>query len=129
MRLILPIQAATSLMRSRWTVDSARKYYLSRSDGMRMSSDWSPLTVTKVRSVKRPADASRTAAQWMALGGIFGPLLRDLTLLVASLATPGYSQIRQPLSDLGVGSNAQVVDALEIVSGLLLLAFTAIPST
>lgn len=100
--------------------------------------------MTKVLSVKRPADASRTAAQWMALGGIFGPLLRDLTLLVASLATAVLAVLlyltfapTSPLAAAHVGGLSERLFMLETQAWFIAFGYrlfktdksAAIPST
>jgi hypothetical membrane protein len=64
------------------------------------------------------------ATRWLALGGVVGPLLFVGTYTLAGVLRPGYSPLRQTISDLGVGSNAWLVDAGLVINGLLLLGFT-----
>jgi hypothetical protein len=79
---------------------------------------------------------------WLALGAVAGPVLFTLGWLVLGLISPGYtmwgtriapySTISQPLSGLGLGPTGPFMNAIFIVSGLLILVgafgvFRAIP--
>ena len=63
------------------------------------------------------------SARWLALAGVIGPILFELMFTIAGLLRPGYSPIRQAVSDLGVGPNAWIQNANFVVFGLLLIAF------
>src|SRR6266498_5390271 len=64
------------------------------------------------------------AARWLALiGGVINPIAFVLVYTVAGLLRPGYSAIHQAISDLGVGPNGPLVDAIAVVHALLLIAF------
>lgn len=67
--------------------------------------------------------ASVRVARWGALAGVVGPLffLADFTLV--GFLQPGYSPVRQPVSDLGVGPTGWIFDGPAFLTGLLLLAF------
>jgi hypothetical membrane protein len=64
------------------------------------------------------------AARWLALvGGVVNPIGFVLAYTVAGILRPGYSPIHQAVSDLGVGPNGSLMDAIGIMHGLLLIAF------
>jgi len=59
--------------------------------------------------VDTPSVGSRSperAAGWLVVAGVLGPFLFVLLFTAAGLLRPGYSAVRQPVSDLGVGPNA-----------------------
>ncbi len=63
-------------------------------------------------------------ARWLALiGGVINPIAFVLAYTVADLLRPGYSPIHQAISDLGVGPNGSLLDAIAVLHGLLLTAF------
>jgi hypothetical protein len=79
---------------------------------------------------------------WLALGAVAGPVLFTLGWFVLGFISPGYtmwgtriapySAISQPLSGLGLGPTAPFMNAVFIVSGLLIVVgavgvFRAIP--
>jgi hypothetical protein len=76
--------------------------------------------------------SARPAAAWMALAAVVGPILFTLGWLVLGFISPGYtmwgtrvapySAISQPLSGLGLGSTGPFMNAIFIVSGLLIVA-------
>jgi hypothetical protein len=75
------------------------------------------------------------ARPWMALGAVAGPVLFTLGWLVLGFISPGYtmwgtrvapySAISQPLSGLGLGVTGPYMNAIFIVSGLLVVAGAA----
>jgi hypothetical membrane protein len=72
-------------------------------------------------SVKPRGDQT---ARWLALvGGVINPIAFVLAYTVAGLLRPGYSPIHQAISDLGVGPNGSLLDAIAIVHALLLIVF------
>lgn len=75
------------------------------------------------RPGERSALGSGRTARWLALGGVAGPVLLVLAFSVAGLLRPGYSPVRQAISDLGVGANAWILNAALLANGVLLLAF------
>ena len=63
-------------------------------------------------------------ARWLALvGGVINPIAFVLAYTVAGLLRPGYSPIHQAISDLGVGPNGSLLDAIAVLHALLLMAF------
>lgn len=62
-------------------------------------------------------------ARWLALGGVIGPILFVAAFTVGGVVRPGYSPIHQAVSDLGVGSNAWLLNVSLVLLGLLLIAF------
>jgi hypothetical protein len=85
---------------------------------------------------------TRTARPWLPLCAVAGPVLFTLGWLVLGFMSPGYtmwgvhvapySAITQPLSGLGLGPTGPFMNAVFIVSGLLVVAgavgvFNAIP--
>ena len=87
-------------------------------------------------------DARPAGRQWLALGAVAGPILFTLGWLVLGFVSPGYtmwgtrvapySAVSQPLSGLGLGPTGPVMNAIFVVSGLLIVAgaigvFRAIP--
>jgi hypothetical membrane protein len=64
------------------------------------------------------------AARWLVLiGGVINPIAFVLIYTVAGFLRPGYSQIHQAISDLGVGPNGSLLDAIAVIHALLLIAF------
>jgi len=61
--------------------------------------------------------------RFFALCGIIGPILFTLLVIVESILRPGYSQIFNDVSDLGVGPFAIVQNINFIVFGLLSISF------
>ena len=97
-------------------------------------------------TVHRPTIATRlsepSARPWSALGAVAGPVLFTLGWFVLGFISPGYtmwgtrvapySAVSQPLSGLGLGPTGPFMNAVFIVSGLLIVAgalgvFRAIP--
>jgi hypothetical membrane protein len=85
---------------------------------------------------------AQAGRHWLALGAVAGPVLFTLAWLVLGFISPGYtmwgvhvapySAISQPLSGLGLGPTGPFMNAVFIVSGLLVVAgavgvFRAIP--
>ncbi len=63
-------------------------------------------------------------ARWLVLiGGVINPIAFVLAYTVAGILRPGYSPIRQAISDLGVGPNGWLLDTIAVLHGLLLMAF------
>jgi len=81
------------------------------------------------------AIATRSAASWIALGAVAGPVLFTLGWFVLGFISPGYtmwgtriapySAISQPLSGLGLGSTGPFMNATFILCGLLMVAGAA----
>jgi len=98
---------------------------------------------THANVMKSPAlTGGRPFAWWLALGAIGGPLVFTLGWFVLGFISPGYtmwgvhvapySAISQPLSGLGLGPTGPIMNAVFILSGLLMVAgavgvFGAIP--
>lgn len=66
---------------------------------------------------------SNEITRWLAAGGILGPILYVAAFTLAGLIRPGYSQLHQAVSDLGVGSNPLLLNGPGVALGLLLTAF------
>ena len=64
-----------------------------------------------------------TARWFVLIGGVVNPVAFVLAFTVAGILRPGYSPIHQAISDLGVGPNGSVMDAIAVISGLLLIGF------
>lgn len=73
------------------------------------------------RAVAQAGDLAR----WLALGGVIGPILLVVAFTVAGTLRPGYSPIRQAISDLGVGPNGWLLDIALVANGALFIAFAA----
>jgi hypothetical membrane protein len=71
---------------------------------------------------KPAAQASPKATWWLALGAVASPVLFVLAWLVLGLLRPGYSPLRQQISDLALGADGLFMGAAFVLSGLLLLA-------
>jgi len=64
------------------------------------------------------------AARWLVLiGGVINPIVFVLIYTVAGFLRPGYSPLHQAISDLGVGPNGSLLDAIAVIHALLLIAF------
>ncbi len=64
------------------------------------------------------------AAHWLALlGGVVGPIVFVVAVTIDGLLRPGYSPVHQSISDLGVGPNGSLMDAIGVVLGLLWIGF------
>ncbi len=62
--------------------------------------------------------------RWLVfLGGVAGPIFFVVAFTIDGLLRPGYSQIHQAISDLGVGPGGTLMDAIAVVCGLLLIGF------
>jgi hypothetical membrane protein len=61
--------------------------------------------------------------RWSALAGVVGPILFLAVLTILGFLRPGYSQISQAGSDLGIGPNAWILNLTFVINGLLLIAF------
>jgi hypothetical membrane protein len=75
------------------------------------------------RGDARTIAPSDQIARWLALGGVVGPILFVAAFTVGGVVRPGYSPIHQAVSDLGVGSNAWLLNVSLVLLGLLLIAF------
>lgn len=72
---------------------------------------------------KRSASSgSKRTARWFALGGIVGPLLLILGTMIGGALRPGYSHVRDAMSDLGVGLNPWILNVPLVLCGLLMTA-------
>jgi hypothetical protein len=89
-------------------------------------------TAPRSASTARPAAVTTSAtSRWLALGAVGGPLVFTLAWLVLGFVSPGYtvfgtliapySPISQPISGLGMGLTAPVMNTAFVLSGLLLL--------
>ena|SRR5215469_16766761 len=79
---------------------------------------------TKVREgtpAQSAAQASPQVFRWLALGAVVGPVLFTLAWIILGAARPGYSLLRQQISDLVLGANGFFMGAAFVLSGLLLL--------
>jgi len=77
---------------------------------------------------------SKVIQKTAARAGILAPILFTILVAVESLLRPGYSQIYNNVSDLGIGSYAIIQNANFIVFGILLIVFAigfgdSLPST
>lgn len=96
--------------------------------------------------MQRTSDARLAAisqgAGWLPLAAVAGPILFTLTWLVLGFVSPGYqmwdirveeySAISQPISGLGLGSTAPIMNSVFVISGILIIVgaigiFRAIP--
>jgi hypothetical membrane protein len=68
---------------------------------------------------------SRKLTACLALGGIVGPIVLVTAFSVAGALRPGYSAIRDVVSDLGLGPRAWVVNGAGLLNGVLLTAWVA----
>src|ERR1700694_2474550 len=78
----------------------------------------------------RPA-ARPFGRRWLALGAVAGPILFTVGWFVLGFVSPGYtmwgarvapySAVSQPLSGLGLGPTGSAMNAIFIVSGLLIV--------
>jgi hypothetical membrane protein len=59
------------------------------------------------------------------LCGIVGPVLFTILVIVESIIRPGYSQVGNYISDLGIGSYAIIQNVNFIIFGLLTIGFAA----
>ena len=70
-----------------------------------------------------PANARTSPlAIWLARGSIAGALFFAATWAILGLLRPGYSFVSQPISGLGVGPGAAMMNGAFILTGLLLVA-------
>lgn len=64
------------------------------------------------------------ATRWLALtGGVVSPILFVVGFTILGFLRPGYSPVRQTVSDLGVGTDAWLQNANFVIFGVLQLAF------
>ncbi len=63
--------------------------------------------------------------QWSGLGGVIGPILLVVMFTISGFLRPGYSAVRQTISDLGIGPMASLVDIPLVIVGLLMIALAA----
>jgi hypothetical membrane protein len=82
-----------------------------------------PRTDSSTRTGSTPHTGATTRLP--ALGGVIGPLIFVAACTIAGFLRPGYSPLRQAISDLGVGSLAWLLNVPLIVMGLLLIACSA----
>jgi hypothetical membrane protein len=78
-----------------------------------------PATERRRRVMAQPDPLTR----WLALGGVVGPILFVVAFTVGGVVRPGYSPIHQVISDLGVGSNAWLLNVSLVLLGVFLIAF------
>lgn len=67
---------------------------------------------------------SHRGTRWLGLGGVVGPVMFVVAFTAAGTTRPGYSPVRQPVSDLGVGAEGWQLNVPLVVLGLLLVAFS-----
>jgi hypothetical protein len=89
------------------------------------------LLTPHVPAGERAAVPLPRAARWLALGAIAGPALFELTWLVLGFVSPGYtlfdhrfthySPISQPVSGLGMGTTAPLMNTAFVLGGLALV--------
>lgn len=65
----------------------------------------------------------RALVRWLAVGGVIGPTVYVACFLIAGLVRPGYSPIRQAVSDLGVGPNYWLIEIPGVLNWLLITGF------
>ena len=92
--------------------------------------------MTATQTIKaRPQSNGKASPRWprlLALGAVAGPVLFTAGWLILGAISPGYavggtwispySPITQPISGLGLGETGRYMNAVFIISGLLLLA-------
>ena len=93
-----------------------------------MTRSLDPLTLSTGEAARQTSSAVR----WLAFGAIAGPVLFELAWFVLGFVSSGYtlfdhrfthySPISQPISGLGMGSTAPLMNTAFIVGGLLLIA-------
>ena len=74
-----------------------------------------------------PTPAAPTAARWLALGAVIGPVLFTLAWMILGFLSPGYtawgtriapySPISQPISGLGLGITAPFMNTAFVLAG------------
>ena len=85
-----------------------------------------PMALLATRKMVRPA------VSWVALGAVAGPTLFTVGWFVLGFISPGYtmwgtriapySALSQPLSGLGLGPTGPFMNAVFVISGLLMIA-------
>ncbi len=78
-------------------------------------------SLSNAKNQEITATQNSSPLRWLALGAIAGPILVDLVWIILGWLRPGYSPLRQQISDLGLGFTAPFMNAAFILSGLLLL--------
>lgn len=78
----------------------------------------------KEQARPQPQAPIRPLTPYLALAGLIGPVLFVLAFSVAGFVRPGYSAMRDAVSDLGVGDQAWVQNANFFLFGILLVAFS-----
>lgn len=73
----------------------------------------------------RERGRDREITRWLGLAGVVGPIMFVLVFTIVGMARPGYSAVRQPVSDLGRGPNGWQLNVPLILLGLLLTTFVA----
>jgi hypothetical membrane protein len=68
---------------------------------------------------------SNEITRWLAVCGVLGPIMFLAAFTVGGFLRPGYSQVHQAVSDLGVGSNPLLLNGPLVALGVLLTAFVA----
>jgi hypothetical membrane protein len=67
----------------------------------------------------------RQFIRWSGLAATVYPILFVVVFTVAGFLRPGYSQVSQAISDLGVGPLGWLMDAGVIINGLVIIALAA----
>ncbi len=83
------------------------------------------LTHTRPHARAARRDGSEGMTRWLLSAGIVGPVLFVLAFTIAGALRPGYSPVRDVVSDLGAGPGSWLQNANFAVFGVLLLAFAA----
>lgn len=65
----------------------------------------------------------RKASDWLILAGMIGPVGLAICIVIAGLLRPGYSPMRQAISDLGTQSNAWLLNIPLILGGICITLF------
>src|ERR1700722_5956729 len=81
--------------------------------------DHRPLTASPANA---PVALPSPLLIWIARGSIVGAVLFAVVWAVLGLVRPGYSFVSQPISGLGVGPGAGVMNGVFVVTGLLFIA-------
>jgi hypothetical membrane protein len=91
----------------------------------RVQADQTPAKPRVESYITQAITPSDQLTRWLALGGVIGPILFVAAFIVGGVLRPGYSPIRQAVSDLGVGPNPWLLNVPLILLGVLLSAFAA----
>jgi hypothetical membrane protein len=82
------------------------------------------ILIRSMKRVERSFEPANSAARWLTLTGVVGPVLFVAVFTIAGLLRPGYSAIREVVSDLGRGPNAWIQNANFVIFGFMLIVFS-----